>query len=222
MRPLKRLLFGALGVYDWARFNGFNSITFEGREHLQGLPKTGVLFVSNHLTYYIDVLAIHQAIASPKCVPWDGFRANLDVGFVAASETLNNRGLVPKLFNYTGAVPIRRTWREGDRDVQRAVDPGDVDRIATALRKGWLITFPQGTTAPGAPVRKGTAHIILEHDPLVVPVRLAGFDQAFSKKGLRRTARGVDLSVRFDAPRRLARNSSVDDVVQHLTSFLLP
>ncbi|HYC57254.1 MAG TPA: lysophospholipid acyltransferase family protein [Candidatus Binatia bacterium] len=217
MQPMKRLLFGALGVYDWMRFGVYNRLHYEGREHLANLPSKGVLFVSNHLTYYMDVLAIHHAIAGPRCSPLDGFRANLNVRFVAAVETLNNRGLIPKIFNYTGAVPIRRTWRAGDQDVKRSVDAGDLNRIGAALRRGWLITFPQGTTTPGAPVRKGTAHIIREHRPCVVPVSLDGFDQAFSKKGFRRIASGVDLAVRFSAPLVIHADDTIDHIVEMLT-----
>jgi 1-acyl-sn-glycerol-3-phosphate acyltransferase len=217
---VKRLLFGALGVFDWVRFGVLNHLRYEGREHLAGLPRQGVLFVSNHLTYYIDVLAIHHALAGPRCSPLDGFRANLDVGFVAAAETLNDRGLVPRIFNYTGAVPVRRTWREGDQDVKRPVDPADLARIGDALRRGWLITFPQGTTKAGAPVRKGTAHLVREHRPIVVPVRLGGFDRAFSKKSLRRTGRDVELSVAFGAPLVFGPDDTVEHIVEVIAAAI--
>lgn len=202
-----------LGVYDWPRFSLFNRLSVEGREHLAKLPRTGVLFVSNHLTYYIDVLGIHHGFIGGRCTPFDGFRANLNVGFIAAVETLNERGLIPKIFNFCGAVLVRRTWRDGDKDVKRSVDPGDLDRIGAALRRGWLITFPQGTTTPGAPVRKGTAHIIRQFRPVVVPVVLSGFDKAFRKKGLGRIARGIDLKVRFKAPLAIAPNETVENIV---------
>jgi 1-acyl-sn-glycerol-3-phosphate acyltransferase len=221
IRPLKRLLFLALGVFDWVRFGVLNRITYEGRQHLAELPPTGVLLVANHLTYYIDVLAIHHAIAGERCSPLDGFRANLDVGFIAAFETLNERGLVPRLFNYCGAVLVRRTWREGEREVKRPIDPGDLERIGDALRRGWLITFPQGTTTPGAPVRKGTAHLIREHRPIVMPVKVDGFDQAFDRKGLRRIGRGVALSVRFGAPLRIGPDDSIERIVEILTEAIV-
>ena len=219
---MKRLLFGALGTWDWVRFGVFNRLRYEGREHLRDLPSRGVLFVSNHLTYYIDVLAIHHAVASPRCSPLDGFRANLNLRFVAAVETLNDRGWVPKIFNYTGAVTIRRSWREGDRDVQRSVQSEDIEKIGKALDRGWLLTFPQGTTTPGAPVRKGTAHIIREHRPVVVPVLLEGFDRAFDRKSLRRIASKVDLLVRFQAPLAIAGDASVDQIIDALTEALVP
>jgi 1-acyl-sn-glycerol-3-phosphate acyltransferase len=219
---MKRLLFGALGVYDWLRFEVFNNARFEGREHLRGLPPRGVLFVSNHLTYYIDVLAIHQAIAGPRCRFLDGFRANTNLRFIAAAETLNERGWAPKIFNYTGAVLVRRTWREAGRDIKRPVQRDDVERIGAALRRGWLLTFPQGTTTPGAPVRKGTAHIIREHRPIVVPVHLEGFDKAFARKGLRRIAKNVDLLVRFGAPLPITGDEPVTEIVDMITRATVP
>jgi 1-acyl-sn-glycerol-3-phosphate acyltransferase len=222
LEPLKRFLFGALGAYDWLRFAVVNRLRIDGREHLAGLPSMGVLFVSNHLTYYMDVLAIHHALAGSRCRPWDGFRANLNVRFVAAVETLNDRGLIPRVFKYTGAVPIRRTWKDGGDHVKRAVDPADLQRIGSALRRGWLITFPQGTTTAGAPVRKGTAHIIREHMPIVVPVRLDGFDLAFSRKGFRGIASGIDLGVRFGAPLSFRADDTIERIVDVLTSAVAP
>jgi len=222
VEPVKRILFGVLGTYDWMRFAVKNRLQIDGREHLAGLPSRGVLFVSNHLTYYMDVLAIHHALTSSRCAPLDGFRANLNVRFVAAVETLNERGWFPRIFKYTGAVLIRRTWKDGGQQVKRAVDPGDLDRIGDALRRGWLITFPQGTITAGAPVRKGTAHIIREHRPIVVPVRLDGFDRAFSPKGFRRIARDVNLSVRFGAPLSFHADETVERIVELLTAAVVP
>jgi 1-acyl-sn-glycerol-3-phosphate acyltransferase len=166
----------------------------------------------------MDVLAIHQAIASPRCSPLDGFRANVNLRFVAAYETLNERGLMPRIFNYAGAVLIRRTWRDGDRDLQRPVNPEDIRRVGTALRNGWLLTFPQGTTTPQAPVRKGTAHIIREHMPVVVPILLDGFDRAFSKKGFEAIEKGVDLVVKFGAPLAIRADDTIERILEILTA----
>jgi 1-acyl-sn-glycerol-3-phosphate acyltransferase len=222
LQPFKRLLFVSVGVFQWTRFNFSNRLRFEGLEHVARLPAKGVLFVSNHLTYYLDVMAIHQAFTGTSRSPLAGFRANLNVRFIAAAETLNERGLLPRIFNYTGAVLIRRTWRDGEREVQRPVDPTDIRRIGEALRAGWLITFPHGTTRPGAPVRKGTAHIIREHQPIVVPVILDGLDRAFSRTGFRRIARNVEMSVRFGAPLAIRAEDTVDRIVEILAEATSP
>lgn len=70
------------------------------------------------------------------------------------------QGLVPRIFAYTGALQIKRTWREAGQQIERPVDPADVEKINQALTSGWVITFPQGTTKPFEKGRKGTAHII--------------------------------------------------------------
>jgi 1-acyl-sn-glycerol-3-phosphate acyltransferase len=220
LRLLRRPLYVFLGLFDWVRFGLLNRLSCEGREHLKGLPNAGVLLVANHLTYYMDVLALHHALLGSRCSPLDGFRARFNVRFVVAFETLSERGILPRVFKYAGAVLIRRTWKHGDQDVQRSVDPGDLARIGEALRDGWLITFPQGTTTPGAPVRKGTAHIIRQHRPVVVPVVLEGIDKAFAKKGFRRIARGVDLRIRFGAPLAFAEHESVEVICERIAEAI--
>ena len=67
---------------------------------------------------------------------------------------------------------------------RRGLDPSDTRKIQRALASSWVITFPQGTTKPFAPARKGTAYIIKNHKPIVVPVVINGFWRAFNKKGL--------------------------------------
>src|SRR5918997_855080 len=66
-----------------------------------------------------------------------------------------------------------------------------------------VITFPQGTTKPFAPGRKGTAYIIKHCRPVVVPVVIQGFWRAFNKKGLKFKKKGTLLSVRFKPPIQL-------------------
>ncbi|MCB0473201.1 MAG: 1-acyl-sn-glycerol-3-phosphate acyltransferase, partial [Flavobacteriaceae bacterium] len=56
--------------------------------------------------------------------------------------------------------------------------------IGKALDDGWVITFPQGTTTPFKPIRRGTAFIIKEYQPIVIPVVIDGFRRSFDKKGL--------------------------------------
>lgn len=221
LRMLRRFLFSIVGFWNWILFGLFNRFRAEGREHLEGLPESGVLFVSNHLTYYMDVPAIHHALRGARCTPLGGLLARkIGMSFVAARETLTTRGFLPKLFTFTGAVLIRRTWREGGREVQRAVDPADLQKMGDALARDWLITFPQGTTKPEAPVRKGVGHLIRQHRPIVVPVRLEGFDEAFVKSGFRSLRRGVDLSVRFGAPLRFAADASVDEIVEKVAEAI--
>ena len=89
----------------------------------------------------------------------------------------------------------------------------DTIKIDEALQKSWVITFPQGTTKPFAPGRKGTAHIIKQNKPVVVPVVINGFWRAFNKKGLQFKKKGSLLSVRFKEPLDLDYNDTVENIL---------
>ncbi|MFT5258143.1 MAG: 1-acyl-sn-glycerol-3-phosphate acyltransferase, partial [Arenicella sp.] len=114
----------------------------------------------------------------------------LNVYFVAAGETMKS-GLLPKLFAYAGSVSIDRTWRSDGKNVNRQVKNSDISNIGKAIKDGWVITFPQGTTTPFKPIRRGTAHIIKTCKPVVVPIVIDGFRRSFDKKGLSIKKRNV-------------------------------
>ena len=38
----------------------------------------------------------------------------------------------------------------------------DIEKVGTGLKGGWVLTYPQGTTTPGAPGRIGCAQIVKE------------------------------------------------------------
>lgn len=175
-----------------------NRLRIEGVEYLKSLPKRGVLLVSNHLTYYMDSIVVFHSVSylrRPYLV-WP----RTDLYIVAALETMKSRGWLPRLMAYNGTICVRRTWKEGDRAVERKVDPEDIAKIDTGLRGGWVLTFPQGTTTPGAPGRIGCAQIIKQFRPVVVPVRLEGLREAFDKTGLKLRRTKVPLSVRYGRP----------------------
>ena len=105
-----------------------------------------------------------------------------------------------RLFALGGALTVKRTWKKDGNETRRGLDPSDTRKITRALADSWVITFPQGTTKPFAPGRKGTALIIKQNRPIVVPVIINGFWRAFSKKGLSFKKKGVLLSVTFKEP----------------------
>ena len=100
-------------------------------------------------------------------------------------------GWLPKILSYAGSIPIERTWRDGGKDVVRSVNKANIKAINKALEDGWVITFPQGTTKPWMPVRKGTAHIIKTNRPVVIPIVIDGFRRSFDRKGLYLKKRGL-------------------------------
>lgn len=203
---LKRTLIFIFGIVSYNRYNGFNKLKISGTKNLVDLPDTNVLFVSNHQTYFADVFAMYHVFSSMKNGFIDSIKnpvyllnPKIDFYYIAALETMKNSFLT-KLFAYTGAIMVKRTWREAGKDINRKVDISEIDNIEKALKNGWVVTFPQGTTKAFAPGRRGTAHLIRNTKPIVIPVVIDGFRRAFDKKGLFVKKRGVEASMKFKEP----------------------
>jgi len=219
---IKRLLILVFGSIAYYRFNILNKTKVTGAEILKDLPQKNVLFVSNHQTYFADVTGMYQVFCCAKWkvynrinFPWYLLNPKTNIYFVAARETMKS-GLLPKLFAYVGSVSIKRSWREAGKKIDRGVDPRDIHKIRKAIRSGWVITFPQGTTKPFVPGRKGTAHIIKECEPIVIPVVVDGFRRAFDKRGLLVKKKGVTLSIRFKEPLQFDKDQSTRSMLQQI------
>lgn len=220
---VKKWLIRLLGVATHRRFRGWNELQIEGSDIIKNLPETNVLFISNHQTYFADVIAmLHVFNASLKgrldSIKNVGYLWNpkLNIYYVAAKETMKS-GLLPKIFAYTGSISIERTWRAKGQDVNRQVKMSDISNIKKALDDGWVITFPQGTTTPFKPIRKGTAHIIKSCQPIVVPIVIDGFRRSFDKKGLRVKKKNIYQSMEIKAPLEIDyENDSIQDIVEKI------
>jgi 1-acyl-sn-glycerol-3-phosphate acyltransferase len=224
---LKRALIGILAVVTYSRFNITNKLKIEGAEYLLDLPDRNVMFISNHQTYYADVMALYHIFCSVKWRFRNTIRYPLyfllpraNSFYVAAEETMKDSGLIPRIFSYTGAVTVKRSWRAKGKEVQRGADRHAPEKIQKALEYGWVVNFPQGTTKPYAPVRRGVAHLIKEYNPIVVPVVINGFRRAFDKKGLKFKKRGTTLSVKFKAPIRFDESFTVDQIQEEIAKLI--
>ena len=217
---IKKWIIRILGVYSHRRYRGFNELKIEGSEIIRDLPHNNVLFISNHQTYFADVVAMfHVFNASLKgrldSIKNIGYIWNpkLNIYFIAAKETMN-AGLIPKILAYAGSVSIERTWRSNGEDVNRKVKFSDISNIGVALNDGWVITFPQGTTTPFKPVRKGTAFLIKKYKPIVVPIVIDGFRRAYDKKGLRVKKKNILQTMTIKKPLDIDfENDSTDDII---------
>ncbi len=185
---LKSIIYFFVGIISYPGFAIVNRLKITGTEHLANLPKQNVLFVSNHQTYFADVILFLHIFCAVKWgkhnhlgIPYYLLNPFTRVHYVAAEETMKE-SFISRLFKLGGAITVKRTWRKEGTEVQRGLDPGDTRKIARALEKNWVITFPQGTTKPFAPGRKGTAFIIKHQRPIVIPVMISGFCRAFNKK----------------------------------------
>ena len=77
-----------------------------------------------------------------------------------------------------------------------------------------MITFPQGTTSPWKPIRKGTAHLIKQYKPVVVPIVIDGFRRSFDKKGINIKKKGVQQSMIIKSPLQIDyENDTVEEIV---------
>ena len=220
---LKKMLIRYLGVLTHRRYRGFNELRIEGSEIIKNLPDRNVLFVSNHQTYFADVVAmfhvfnasLHGRIDSIKNVGYL-WNPKLNMYYIAAKETMK-AGWLPRVLAYAGSVSIERTWRSGGEDIQRQVKMSDITNISVALNDGWVVTFPQGTTTPFKPLRRGTAHIIKQHNPVVVPIVIDGFRRSFDKKGLLIKKKGILQSMVIKPPLEIDyENDSMDEIIEQL------
>lgn len=221
-RLVKGLVYAFVGAFSYPGLTMVNRLKINGMEKLHALPKKNVLFVSNHQTYFADVITflhIFCAVSWRKKhqlgIPFYLLWPFTSVKYVAAEETMK-RNWVSRLFSLAGAITVKRTWRTEGTEVRRNLDPSDTRKIEKALRDNWVITFPQGTTKPFAPGRKGTAFIIKHHRPIVVPVVISGYWRAFNKKGLKFKKKGTELSVTFKDPLVIDYNDSTEKILDQV------
>ncbi len=220
---LKKWLIRIMGAMSHRRFRGFNELQIEGSEIIKNLPEKNVLFISNHQTYFADVVAMFHVFNASLSGRVDSIKnvgylwhPKLNIYYVAAKETMK-AGLLPKVLAYAGSVSIERTWRSEGKDVKRQVRMSDISNIGKALDDGWVITFPQGTTTPFKPIRKGTAHIIKRYKPTVVPIVIDGFRRSFDKKGLRVKKKNILQSMEIKQPLDIDYdNETTDDIVKKI------
>lgn len=220
---IKKWLIRIFGAITHRRYRGFNDLHIEGSEIIRNLPDKNVLFISNHQTYFADVVAMFHVFNASLSGRENNIKnvgylwqPKMNVYYVAASETMK-AGLLPRILSYVGAITVERTWRAGGKDVteKREVNPNDTENIKIALADGWVITFPQGTTKSFKPVRKGTAHIIKQHKPIVVPIVIDGFRRSFDKKGLRMKKKNILQSFIIKEPLQIDyENDTIEQIVE--------
>lgn len=222
VKLVKKLVYAIVGLASYPGIAIINKLKITGTEHLKNLPKQNVLFVSNHQTYFADVITFLHIFCAVKWgkmnrlgVPYYLLNPFSNVYYVAAEETMKG-SWISRLFALAGAVTIKRTWRAEGKEVQRGLDPSDTRKIERALQTSWVISFPQGTTKPFAPGRKGTAFLIKQNKPIVIPIVISGFWRAFNKKGLKFKKKGVLLTVKIKEPLQINYDDSLEDILDQV------
>ena len=226
IKIVRKVLYLFIGIVTYPGIAIVNKLRISGTEHLRGLPKRNVLFVSNHQTYFADVITMLHIFSAVKWgklnrlgFPYYLLNAYTNVNYVAAEETMK-KNWISKLFTAGGAITVRRTWTGKASEQRKGLDPSDTRKIARALERNWVIQFPQGTTTPFAPGRKGTAHLIKLNRPVVVPVVIDGFSTAFDKKGLKLKTRGTLLTVSFKECLPINYDDPVDVILDQVMTAI--
>jgi 1-acyl-sn-glycerol-3-phosphate acyltransferase len=219
---VRKIIYAIIGVVSYPGLVIVNRLKIHGTENIENLPKERVLFVSNHQTYFADVITFLHIFCAVKWrkrnklgIPYYLLNPFTRVYYVAAEETMKS-SWISRLFTLAGALTVKRTWKKDGADTRRGLDPSDTRKIERALENAWVITFPQGTTKPFAPGRKGTAYIIKHCRPIVVPVVIQGFWRAFNKKGLKFKKTGIRLSVCFKPPLKIDYDAPPEQILEQV------
>jgi len=222
IRLVRKLVYAVVGIVSYPGLTIVNHLKISGTEHLRRLPKGNVLFVSNHQTYFADVITFLHIFCAVKWrkdnklgIPYYLLNPFTNVYYVAAEETMKG-SWVSRLFTLAGALTVKRTWNQKSSEVRKGLDPSDTRKITRALEDSWVITFPQGTTKAFAPGRKGTAHIIKQNKSVVVPVVIGGFWRAFNKTGLKFKKKGVQLTVTFKEPLKINYEAPAEEILAQI------
>ena len=92
---IKKWIIRVLGMISHQRYQGFNELKIEGSEILRELPETNVLFISNHQTYFADVVAMFHVFNAALSGRDDSIKnvgylwhPKLNLYYVAAKETM--------------------------------------------------------------------------------------------------------------------------------------
>ena len=223
---LKRLIIGFVGLITHKTFRS-KRFEIKGSKNLVNLPSTNVLFVSNHQTYFYDVIAMLHVFNSSVKGRIDSLKKpkylispKTNLYYIASLETMK-KSIITKLLTYAGAVLVQRSWRDSGESVSRDIRSEDPDKIKLALKDGWVITFLRGTTDNSKPIRKGTAHIIKNNDPLIVPINLIGFKDVFQRNGLKVINRKKFFSIEIMKPLQIdMTKKSIEEITMELEKLI--
>ena len=223
---IKRLIIAIVGLITHRTFRS-KRFQIIGSQHLKNIPEKNVLFVSNHQTYFYDVIAMLHVFNSSAKGKIDTVKKpkyllspKTNLYYIASFETMK-KSFITKLLTYAGAVLVQRSWRESGVDLNREIRAEDPNNIRLALKDGWVITFPRGTTDSSKPIRKGTAHIIKENNPIVIPVKISGFNQVFQRNGLKVINRKLPFSIEICKPiSNDVYSKSIDDITLELEKII--
>ena len=129
---IKKWLIRIFGGITHKRYRGFNHLQIEGSEIIKTLPETNVLFISNHQTYFADVVAMFHVFNASLSGRGNSIKnvtylwnPKLNIYYVAAKETMH-AGLLPKILAYAGRLQLKELGIVKSVTVQLSVEPPSI------------------------------------------------------------------------------------------------
>ena len=222
---IKKAIIRTIGVLTHKTFNN-KRFNIQGTTILNEIPKHNVLFISNHQTYFYDVIAMLHVFNASVNGRRDSLKNILyllkpksNIYFIAALETMK-ASVISKILSYAGSILIKRTWREAGKEITRNIRGEDFDNIIKALNDGWVITFPRGTTDNSKPVRSGTAYIIKQTNPIVIPVKIDGFVDVFERNSLKIKNKTMPFSIKFGNALEFNNDESIESITNQIEKII--
>ena len=222
---IKKAIIRTIGILTHKTFNN-KRFNIQGTTILNGIPKYNVLFISNHQTYFYDVIAMLHVFNASVNGRRDSLKNILyllkpksNIYFIAALETMK-ASVISKILSYAGSILIKRTWREAGKEITRNIRSEDFGNIIKALNAGWVITFPRGTTDNSKPVRSGTAYIIKQTNPIVIPVKIDGFGDVFERNSLKIKNKTKPFSIKFGNALKFHDNESIESITNQIEKII--
>ncbi len=221
-RWLRRGIIAGIGSgFTIPYFALLNDVRVKGDELLETLPRRSVVFLANHQSYFLEAVAFFDLVY---------VRHQFDLEdpvlrFSAAEETMGKNPFTALLAR-AGSVTLRRSFRDAGGDIARPVDTRGAAKVEKAIRTGWLLHFPAGTTRKGAPLRAGVARLLHNTKAIAVPVRVDGFRELVGKSQLpamlfRKCTMTLhpplDLKAFYDAP---FDREAGDEVLRRLSALI--
>ena len=127
---IKRLIIAIVGLITHRTFRSKRFLII-GSQNLKNIPEKNVLFVSNHQTYFYDVIAMLHVFNSSAKGKIDTVKKpkyllspKTNLYYIASFETMK-KSFTTKLLTYAGAVLVQRSWRESGEDVNREIRAED-------------------------------------------------------------------------------------------------
>ena len=118
----RKIVYFFVGLFSYPGLAIINKIKISGTENIKDLPRQKVLFVSNHQTYFADVIMFFHIFSAVKWgktnrlgVPYYLLNPFTRVNYVAAETTMKG-SWISRLFLLAGGLTVKRTWNKETKE----------------------------------------------------------------------------------------------------------